>query len=138
MLSNRALVSRCNCAIVRIKPIPLAISLPLTLAFLVNAPSIHLSLMPSPTSLGKPSNLIFGQIWDFVPTEGPSVRGGVDLVGTKSQIFPKIRFEGSPKATKCYVKFCTRIYFLAPSVTRVLYGAQPLQYQLPAHYSRDL
>ena len=46
--------------------------------------------------LGEPSNLIFGKNWDFVPTEGPSVRGGVDLVGTKSQIFPKIRFEGSP------------------------------------------
>ena len=29
-----------------------------------------------------------------VPTFGEG--GGVDLVGTKSQIFPKIRFEGSP------------------------------------------
>ena len=30
-----------------------------------------------------------------VPTFGEG-RGGVDLVGTKSQIFPIIQFEGSP------------------------------------------
>ena len=37
-----------------------------------------------------------------VPTLGEG--GGVDLVGPNSQIFPKIRFEGSPKRKEETVK----------------------------------